>query len=321
MRDRARIRNIICAILCIVLAGALILLIYTENQKEKAQSAAIQAIQEEAAPYEKELQTLKNELSNLKDEASYSSESAEIMVGFVVSDASDLDYIAEKASTYDFSPVLIIDCTMEMDSIEEIIEAADDSWGIMLYASTFSDEVNEDVLSVMSYLEEEGKEHTGVFFLRSDYATESNVQMLKDDGFVGYTSYHSDSPTAGQTEDGTVYFDYSYLSTSGTSVTSRLSAMYNNKASMVFAFDMGSINEGSLTEEYVTGLFDTLHSYAEKENCSFSTVADVVEELLEVNSIEADNQTEYERQAAEIQTQIDELEDTINEIYDKLDLG
>lgn len=95
--------------------------------------------------------------------------------------------------------------------------------------------------------------------------------------------------------------------------------MYNNKASMMFAFDMGSINGGSLTETYVAELLDTLQSYTEKENCSFSTVADVVEELSEVNSIEADNQAEYERRAAEIQTQIDELEDTINEIYDKLE--
>ena len=114
-------------------------------------------------------------------------------------------------------------------------------------------------------------------------------------------------------------FDYSYLSSSGTSVTSRISAMYNNKASMLYAFDLASRNEGLLTEAYVAELLDTLQSYTEKDNCSYSTVADVVEKLSEINSIEADNQESYEEQAAEIQERIDELEDTISEIYDKLE--
>ncbi len=318
MKDGARIKNIVCVVLCVVLAGALVLLICAENQKEQARSAANQALQEEAAPYEIELRALKKELSDLESEVSYFSEEAKILVGFVASDASDLEYVAEKASAYGFSPVLVIDCTMEMDVVEDIVEAADESWEIMLYVPAFSEDTNEDVLAVMSYLEDEGVDHTGVFLLRSDYATESNIQMLKDDGFVGYTNY-SDSPASGQTEDGTVYFDYSYLRISGTNVTSRISAMYNNKASMMVAFDMGSIQEGSLTEAYVTELFDTLQSYAEEEDCSFSTTADVVEELSEVNSIEAGNRVEYEKQAAEIQAQIDELEDTIDEIYDRLE--
>lgn len=319
MENRSRIVNILCAVLSILLAGALIFMFYINNKQEKAQSAAIKAVLEEVQPYEDELQDLKLELSNMKHDVSYSSDEAEIMVGFVASGASDVNYISGKAEAYGFSPVLIIDCTMEMDIIEEIIEAADDSWEIMLYAPTFSEEVNEDVLSVMSYLEDEDIEHTGVFFLRSDYSTSSYIQLLKDDGFVGYTSYNSDSPRAGQTGDGTVYFDYSYLSSSGTSVTSRISAMYNNKASMLYAFDMASRNEGLLTEAYVAEMLDTLQSYTEKDNCSYSTVADVVEKLSEINSIEADNQESYEEQAAEIQERIDELEDTISEIYDKLE--
>lgn len=319
MVNRSRIVNIICAVLSILLAGALIFMLYNENKQEKAQSAAIKAVLEEVQPYEDELQDLKTELSNMKYDVSYSGEEAEIMVGFVASGASDVNYINGKTEAYGFSPVLIIDCTMETDVIEDIIEAADKSWEIMLYAPTFSDEVNEDVLSVISYLEEEGKEHTGVFFLRSDYSTSSYIQLLKDDGFVGYTSYNSESPRAGQTDDGTVYFDYSYLSSSGTSVTSRLSSMYNNKASMMFAFDMSSINEGTLTEDYVAEMLDTLQSYTEKDNCSYSTVAGVVEKLSEINSIESENQESYEEQAAEIQKRIDELEDTISEIYDKLE--
>ncbi len=317
MENRTKIVNIICAALCIVLAVALFLMLYTENQKEKAQSEAIQAIQEEAAPYEKELQTLQNELSNLKDEVSYSSEAAKIMVGFVVSDVSDINYIAGKADAYGFSPILIINCTMEMRTIEQVVNAADETWEIMLYAPTFSEEVNEDVLPVISYLEEEGKKHTGIFLLFRDYCTDANIQLLKNDGFIGYTIYNVDSPKSGQQQDGTVYFDYSYLNLSSESVKSRIPAMYNNKASMLYAFDMASRKEGNIEENYIADLFDMLQSYTEKEDCTFSTVADVVKELSEINAIEANNQEEYEKQASEIQERMEELKETIAQIYEK----
>ncbi len=319
MDDGAGIRNMVCAVLSILLAGVIVFMFCTENKKENARVAAVQAVVEEVPSYEKELQDLRSELSNLQDRISYSSEEAEIMVGFVASGVSDFDYIADTASAYHFFPVLIIDCTMEMDAIKDMIKTADESWEIMLYAPTFSEEINADILSVMACLENEGKEHTGVFFLRSDYSTDANIQMLKEDGFLGYTSYHSESPEAGQRENGVVYFDYSYLSTSGTSVVRRISAMYDNRASMIFALDMNSINNGALAEAYVTELFDTLQGYAEKENCSFSTMGNVISELSEVNSIEAVNQGSYKEQAAEIQAQINEMEERINELYNKLE--
>ncbi|MCD8237799.1 MAG: hypothetical protein LUC92_00440 [Clostridiales bacterium] len=315
-RRGSRVISIICVVLSVLLAGFLAYMIYTDNQQQKSQTAVMEALQAEARPYENELTQLKRELSNLEDSVSYSSEDAEIMVGFVATGDSDIEYIKDKADTYNFSPVLILDCTLDMDIIEKIIESADTSWEIMLYAPTFSEEMNDLVLSVLSYLEDAGREHTGVFFLRSDYSTDANIQLLLDDEFIGYTSYHESSPKAGQTEDGAVYFDYSYLNTSGTSVTSRLSSAYTGKSSIIVAFDMASINSGDLSETYVTSLLDTIEWYTEYDDCSFSTVAAVTEELSSVNSIEADNQASYEKQAAEIQVRIDELEEIIDGIYD-----
>ncbi len=266
---------------------------YINNKQEKAQSVAIKAVLEEVQPYEDELQDLKNELSHMKYNGSYSSDEAEIMVGFVASGASDVNYINGKAEAYGFSPVLIIDCTMETDVIEDIIEAADESWEIMLYAPTFSEEVNENVLSVMSYLEEEGKEHTGVFFLRGNNSTDVNLQLLKDDGFIGYTRF-SNTAEEGQNKDGTIYFDYTYMGDSDASVADRITVMegkvvtmYNNYTSMLIAFDMSSINTGEHEESCVIEALDMLQRYTEKDDCLFSTVADVTNELSEINAIEA----------------------------------
>jgi len=317
-RDKIKIRNIVCIIVSILLACVVAFVAYRNNQKEKAQTDAIEALQEEAKPYEDELQALRSELDDLENSVAYVADEAGIMVGFVLSDVSDLSYIEDKAETYHFTPVLVFDCTMELSEIADFTEAADENWEIMLYASTFSEERNDDVLSVLSYLETVGREQTGVFFLRTDYSSDENIQLLADDGFIGYTSYHSDTPLAGQTEDGLIYFDYSYLMASGSSVTSRLASLYSRKSTMIVTFDMASIDSGALSEEYVVSLMDTLQNYSESGDCSFITTADAVQELSGVNAIESDNQAYYEERAAEIQEQIDDLEKTIAEIYRNL---
>jgi len=312
------IRNIICIVISILLIIALGYLFYTVNQGEQAQNAALETMQDEAKPYEEELQELRTQLSNLENSVSYTSDEAAIMVGFVISDASnitnDIAYIEEKAQTYAFTPVLVLDCTAELSEIETVVAATDADWEIMLYASDFLTNANENVLAVLSWLESAGREHTGVYLMRSDYSSDANIQCLAEDGFVGYTVYH-DTPTAGQTEDGLVYFDYSYLTTSGTTAASRLTSLYSSKSSIITIFDMASINSGELPEVYVTSLLETMRTYADYDDCAFSTVADTVERLSQVNSIEAENQAGYEAEAAQIQERIEELKEIIAEIY------
>ncbi|MCD8353599.1 MAG: CDP-glycerol glycerophosphotransferase family protein [Clostridiales bacterium] len=315
---RTLIRNIICAILCILLACGLGYLLYTNHQEQQAETAAIEAAVEEAKPYEQEMEELEAELEALENAVSYTSDAGDLMVGFLCSDTADLNYIAEKAETYQFPPVLVLDCTMEQTELEQLLGAVEDEWEIVLYAPAFSEDVNDAVMSVFSYLRSIERKQTGVFLLRSDYSSESNIQLLLEDGFVGYTSYHSKAPEAGQTADGAVYFDYSYLSSSGTTVEDRLAALYNNKSAMLVVFETDSIGSDALPETYVTSLLDTMQAYTEQDDCAFSTVEKVVEELSGINALESDNQAAYEEQAAVLQQKIEQLEETIDEIYASL---
>ncbi|MCD8008024.1 MAG: hypothetical protein LUF68_03675 [Clostridiales bacterium] len=317
--NRTMIRNLICAILCVLLACVLGYLLYTNHREQQAQTAAIEAVVEEAKSYEQELEELEEELAALEAAAAYTSEVASIMVWFTCSDAADLAYIADKAETWQFSPVLVLDCTMEQADIKQLLSAVDDTWEIMLYAPAFSQETNEAVLSARSCLEAAGRQHTGVFLLRDDYNNESNVQLLLNDGFIGYTSYHTKAPEEGQTAEGAVYFDYSYLTSSNTTVESRLSALYENKSAMLVVFETGSIGSDSMPESYVTSFLDTMRAYTEYDDCAFSTMTAVVEELSQINTIEATNRAAHEERIAEIQRQIDQLEETIDAIYDKLE--
>ncbi|MCD7844198.1 MAG: hypothetical protein LUG17_06220, partial [Clostridiales bacterium] len=204
---KIKLQTILCVLLSAVFACALGWMLYTEYRQEAAFSAASQALKEEAAPYVTQRQALLSELDELESSAACFSDEARFMVGFLVSDVSDLSYIREKAETYGFSPVLVLDCAMVETDLKQLLDAAEDQWEVMLYISPFSAETNDDVLAALSCLDSIGKDHTGVFFLRYEDNSDANVQLLLEDGFLGYTSY-SDTPTAGQTDDVTVYFDY-----------------------------------------------------------------------------------------------------------------
>lgn len=318
MNDRRLAQNIICATLSLLMIAGLSYMYYTDQMIEDEFTATAESLLEEAEQYENELRKLELELSSLESIVSYSSDEAEIMVGFNISDVSDLSYIEEKAETYGFYPVLVINCTINLEIIKRIIDEADKALEIMLYTDSSIDEVNDDILSVIAYLEAEGRDYSGVFLLRDAYSSTTNIKVLIDDGFIGYTNYNDEALNVGQTEDGMIYFEYHYLSTEDTDISERLSYLYSRKSSMIVVFDMSSINSGSLSESYVISLLDLMQNYADGYNCSFSTVANVVEELSKINAIESANQEEYEKEVQELQDKIDELKAYISEIYSRL---
>ncbi|MCD7854842.1 MAG: hypothetical protein LUG66_04415 [Clostridiales bacterium] len=316
--ERSRLIYTVCIVVSILLAVILACMIFTDKQAEKAHSENLEEFTAKAEAYEDELQALKDRLTALRNGVDYVAETAKIMTGFVVSDVSDISYIREKASAYSLSPVLVIDCLKDMDFIKEVTEAADDSWEIMLYASEFSEEINEKVLSVMAYLNSANRGHCGVFLLRDDFKNAANIQLLLDDGFIGYTGYN-DSPKSGQSQDGSVYFDYSFLTASGTAIAARLSILYGNKNAMILAFDMASINSGALTENYVLSILDSIKTNEKNGVCLITSAKEVINELSEINMTEAERRAEYEAQADELQARIDELDKTIRRIYSEFE--
>ncbi len=290
---------------------------YDYVQQEQQRAALERAIQK-ARPYEKELRELKKSLSEQENNIEYVSDQASIMVGFLVSDEGDIPYIEEKAEEYGFRPVIVVDCTSDMENILACVEVLDPEWEVMLYAPEFSSEIHEDVVSVKKTLQSFGRKDTGLFFLRNGYDTEPNLQLIAQSGFVGYTLYH-DSPISGQTEDGYVYFDYSYIRTDNTAISDRLSQCYSAKTSFLLTLDMKSIHSEALPEKTVTEILDQTQALSMQEDCSFATVDEVVSELSKINRKKAKKQKEYEEQIFAAEERMEELERMIDEIYSAWD--
>ncbi len=295
--------------------GIMLFGIYQHEQREQIkQKTAWEAVAEKVRPYEKEQNELETELSELKKVAEYTPDKAEVMVGFLVSEVSDMEYIRNKADVYKFPPIIVIDCTADEENIKELVQAMDTAWEIMLYAPQFSDEIGEKVISVKTLLETFGKKYADAFFLKKDYQTKNNTNFLLQNGFVGYTLYH-DTPESGQTEDGTVYFDYSHIRSGSTAVLERLASAAKKKASILLTFDMKSIETGELTDEVICEILDKSKELLTEDGVSYATVALTTKRLSKINQKKAELQEEYEQKAARIQTRIDELETIIWNIY------
>ncbi len=257
---------------------------------------------------------LRNQLSKLEKEVVYYGESTKIMVGFAVTSTSDISYIREKSEIYQFSPILILDCTMTVSNMMTIIETADTDWEIMLYAPSITDETGIVFETVKKQLETNGRKVGSVVFSRIKSISEKEIALLQTVGFDGYTVYH-DSPVSGQSTTGLVYFDFSRITSGEMSVEDRLSPCYSKKASMLYIFDMESIRLGDISEEKVTAFMGTLAEYSKKEGCSFATLSETVIELSKINQVKFEIETFRLEEIESIKNRMSELDDLISQIY------
>ena len=310
--------KILCILASVLLAVFLLGAFLQERDRQRAQAEAVAAVIAEAAVYEAELAEIEDALAEMAAAIPYTLETTQILIAFELSDPADLTYFQSQAEKYGFSPILVLDCTETLPTLLSCLDAAGETgWEIMLFADSFSETVNENVLSVREALTSRGMADTGVFLLRMDSASEQNIQTLIDDGFLGYTIY-SENPTAGYTGEGIFYFDYSYMRTPNETINSRLSLAYANKCPMLVLFEMESVGNGALPESYVVSVLELAATFAGYADAEFSTVAQVLSSLETMRQIEAQRQSAYDAYAALQQSRIDALTARIAEIQSKL---
>ncbi len=309
----------IFTIAAIIIAAALIFVIaffgYLKYQDMKAEDEWRASLNERVRPHNIEINNLRMELSDLYENCKYTPTKSSFMVGFLVSDASDVDYIRQKAKKYSFTPVAVINCDENMDNIKKCIDALDAEWEIMFYADAFSKKINDNVLKVKEYVDGKKLNNSKTFLLRQGYDTETNIELLREDGFVGYTVYHASVPSVGQHENGMYHFDYSLIRSDNASIEHRLSECYEQHASMIFTFSMYEMKNKGLTDTFVEGVLTDLKKYTDAEDCDFATIAQTGEELSQIHIIEAAKREESREREEEIKQRISDLQVIISKIY------
>ncbi len=310
----------ICILLCILLVGILAVTVFIVQKNDAEKQSHLQEIAAQVQPYRQELAQLTKELNSLKFDSRYTSQYARLMIGFRSTGVSDLAYIREKALVYQFTPVLILDCSVSMPEIGEVVMAADPDWEIILYIPDYMDGMIGHIQDVRDYLNTVGRPDSDILFLRENHSAQTLDQILTQNNFQGSVTYHN-TPISGQNKNGTVYFDYSYFKkdvfvkqTIG-ALQERLNLWYTARSSMLCVFDMSILNDEDVTEEQIDRVLNSIRQYTAYDYGRFSTVNEVVTELSQINRIEAELTAEANRKASQLQARIDALNAIIDSYY------
>ncbi len=294
-------------IMLVALLGlGLIGVYYYDKSKTRERFSAWTEYEHETADIREQVAELTKQAQELRKPVAYFGESARLMVGFVVESKSDIAYIREKAAQYEFNPVIVLDGDMELEEAMQIAGAADRKWEIMLQLTALSGKALEKIDALKKGLADIGRRDCGVAFCRTDGVNAAELKQIKSAGFAGYTVYES-SPTSGQIADGTVYFNYYRISGNDASIDSKLRLCSANNASMIFIFDLKSVNAAVLSEDKASELFSNIAECAAEDGADYSTVAQTVSSLETVNDKKAELEAENAEQIKVIQAQIEEL--------------
>ena len=313
--DKKRLLTGILAVVGIVLGVVFVSSLYMDQKEEQQQSAQLVRQKEEAKPYEKEIKEINTQIEERKQNLDYLSDTAKMLVGYKMYAPENLAVIQKQAETYGFAPVIVLDCAMETTQLTSLIQTVvGGGWEIMLTGSPVMDEFSEKVTHVREVLGQFGISDTGVFLLRDSYYSQENIERLTANGFKGYTCYSSEV-TNGCEEDGMVYFEYWYYNKDSSLLEDKMGQMVSGRKSMIVVFELESLQTEDLSEEEMEQTLNLTKEYVEDGEMVYSSAAEVVHELSNMDAIQAQRQAEYEEYAAQQQEKIGELKEKINQIY------
>ncbi len=302
-----RILSIGLAILLIAVMACFFLY---DTYTEKKQTQLWNDTESRILPYRSEIIQLKQQLQALNRPVEYYGESSRIISAFEVTELSDISYVREKAKKYELTPVIVLNPNLSLNLVSELVSLSDSGWEFMISMPSLDSATVTKATNIKKHLGGLKKSDCGIAFCRVQSIKDSELSVLKNAGFEGYTIFN-EGFDSGQNEDGTVHFNYYRISSNDASLNASLAACYENSASMAVVLDVESVRTGKLTEEKATELLDKAKEYSNMENCSYSTVADTIEKLSEINSKKAEIEAARVEERADIERRIDELNELI----------
>ncbi len=312
--------KVITPILGLLLAAIVAWTLHTEQQEQLRRNEYLQEFNAALAPYTQEKQQLLSELSTLQQGFSYRSDRMRLMVGFLLSDRSDIAYIQQKAQVYGFNPVLMIACTQDAAQLAQWLADVPDAWEILLYAPEYSPELPVQIQQMRELLKTLDRQDTDVFYIRSNQSNLTVDEIAAQCGMGGYAAYHS-APDFGQHTDGTVFFDYANFKLSHfepqsiRTLETRLKQWHNSNAPMLCIFDAAMLQSQQLSESMTAAVFEKIRQYSAMEDSGFATVSDTFSQLSKINQLAETFNTQAAQRSGEIQHRLDELEEIIAGLY------
>ncbi len=318
MYDTPRWLKVTAIMLSVLLFAGMLCFIYLEEQEAAELEAHMEMLNQKTYQYRQEKIELEQELEEIEKGVVYVSDKAMLMIGFILSDDSDLTYITQKAEQYQFTPVLLIDCSTDNTDSLQFVTASDRVWDVIFYAPSYTEELKPQIMSTRNNLKGLPVSDTGLLFISGEPSKEKLQTIVTECDLVGYAEY-SESPSSGQNEDGSIYFDYLHLKRNHYSqeyipaIEERLNACVKKRAAMLFAFDMNHINSSIGVKKFADAILETIRVQDTKYQI-FSSASEVSDELKTFNQRNAELERTNAKRREEIKKEIEELERLIGEI-------
>lgn len=311
-----QVRRWITTGIILLLAVLLLLLAYTDRRKERRRKLAMEEIQNEAGIYESELADIRSDLLKQKAETEAAADCGRLLVGYCMSSKEDIALIGKHEQEYGFEPVIVLDCTMDAESLKDILEGLPKAYEIMLTGTPFSEEVLDTADRVRALLPEYGLDDQVSFLLRGSDDTGENLDELYGHGYTGLARFDS-AVTSGLTDEGIPYITYSFLH-DNSQLTGGIDLVIENKSAMIVVFDLNSAESGSLKEDDMITTLNYIQKQVDKDKLAYSSVSTSLEEIKAGDDLSRIRRQKYEAYVNEQQKRIDELEEKIHEIYSRV---
>lgn len=300
-----RIGVVLSVLLVIAVAGCLLFVRHQSN----AYRSYIAELKVEARPYEQEMKELREELGHEENAYFYGKESGTVLVGYYITQDSDLNLIRRQASGYDFSPALVTEYVYDMDLLSRAARTRNDT--VLIGQVNTYDEL--DLAKSRS-----DAMNTSVFLLRQEEESTNVLNALAEHGFTACVR-HAGGTGAPFLDNGMVSFRYCFVNDSRFDMESALQSLKDDKSILMFVFNLAYLESETLTEDAIAGYLDQIQEAVEAEELTYGRVTSVVDELAEARDNPESYSTAFEEYQKDIQKKIDKLQAQIDEIYGRWD--
>lgn len=306
-----KILAIVFSILLLVLAGVMIL---QNKQQEDRRAEHMAQLVSEAKPYQKEIDAIRSELAKRENEIKVAPPVSSGIIGFLPTSAEDVSTVKELTAGYDFTPLMILDCAMDEEALQDIARMAiNENFDLILAGMTFDQKVLKKADSLRAVLPEYGYEKEVSFFLRYPSDTKENREMLRQHGYQKLVVY-STTLDSGVNEQGVTYVSYGFAPSSDTDfnlITQTVAA----HSYTVMIFDFADINSNKNGEAYVNRFLEIADNLVSNGEMQYTDIAAAFQAVAEADSTYKTRREEFEQYKLEQQKHIEELEKIISEIY------
>ncbi|MCR5743488.1 MAG: hypothetical protein K6F92_07210 [Lachnospiraceae bacterium] len=309
-----RVRNIVFAILCIVLVGILVILFYADAIKHSEAGDLTDISLAKVNAYEKELESLNRKLTEARQEALVAPVPMMVFT-FEVSTPEMVDKMLEFTQKYSLKPAIVLDIDLEDEELQALLSYIDtETYNVAFTGEPFNESCMPRLLELREAVSKTSLKDTGLFILREASYCSANVELLRSNGFAGYTVYTDYARVTNK--DGDMYYcDYSYIVQTGTVITERLKYMITGGTTMVMIFDLNAYEQKRFKDNTVRELVEDVYFYRDSGKMVVGNIEDAFEAFENREATEAENLRVFEEEYAADLARKAELERLINEYY------